>query len=142
MEKWLARHPDDAGNLVNFAEAHFTTGRFTEAARQTATLLARTDLDLNNVLGLHTVGLLIQSALKQNKDLLVAIKALRAFVAALPSAFERTYGFAGVKAFIKKDERVATQRAWMLNLIAAVETKDRAASLAALDALAQQTPPQ
>ena len=44
-QRWLERHPDDLSALSNFAETHFTTGRFAAGAERLTALLARSDVE-------------------------------------------------------------------------------------------------
>ncbi len=125
-------------NQVNFAEAHLTTGRFEEAVRRIAVLLAQKDLDDHSRIGLSSLEIVGLSASDSTRDLPARLKSLRETLAAQPADFELQWSFAGVKVFIAKDARMAAQRAWLLELIAALETRERQAALVALDAISSR----
>src|SRR5262249_2979770 len=43
-QQWLEHHPEDLGALSDYAEKHFTTGRFAECAQRLTALLANPDV--------------------------------------------------------------------------------------------------
>ena len=45
-QQWVERHPEDWSALSDFAEKHFTTGRFSECAERLATLLANPEIEV------------------------------------------------------------------------------------------------
>ncbi len=53
MAGWLERHPDDVSVQMNFAEVHFTTGRFAKAESRLTALLAKADLEPQATLALQ-----------------------------------------------------------------------------------------
>ena len=44
-QQWVERHPEDWSALSDFAEKHFTTGRFSDCAERLATLLANPEIE-------------------------------------------------------------------------------------------------
>src|SRR4029453_11295180 len=66
-QRWLERPPDDLNVLSNFAEKHFTTGRFAACAERLTALLARPDVQPGVAAGLsvrtiHTRPPLVEPA--------------------------------------------------------------------------------
>lgn len=135
MASWLQRHPEDLGSQADFAETLLTTGRFEEAARRAALLLARKDLPPSLALAMMTLEVASLKLLGQTQAAAASLRRLREKLAGLPADFQRRWDFTGVKTFLARDARVAAQRAWIVALIAAIERSDRRESLAALDAL-------
>jgi tetratricopeptide (TPR) repeat protein len=132
-QQWLERHPDDLSAQTNFAEAHFTTGRFAEAETRIAALLANHKLDFNTGLAMRMVYVATLFPLNRPASVQPALTALRDFVQNLPSDFESNWSFEGSKHFIGSEPTLAPSRAWLLELFAAVEEKDAQKRLSALD---------
>ena len=133
-QQWVARHPEDLSAQANFAEAHFTTRRFTEAATRLAALLGNTSLEPDARIALQTLE--IATLLVLNKPELIPskVEALRGNIATQPEHFKLDRTFDGTKHFITQNESLVPYRAWLLDLFAAVAEKDRNTMLAALDA--------
>lgn len=132
-QQWLDRHPNDLSAQANFAEAHFTTGRFTEAEARTAALLANPKLGSSSGLALR--ALYIATLLTANKPASVpsSLVALRDFVENLPSDFKTSWNFEGSRNFIGNEPTLAPSQTWLLELFAAVEEKDAQKRLSALE---------
>ena len=138
IQRWLERQPDDLSAQANFAEAHFTTGRFEEAQTRIAALLANPQLDSSGSLALRTLQ--VATLLVMNKPELAttAFAALHGLVKNLPSDFDLSWDFEGSRHFIGKEASLVGYRAWLLDLFSAVEEKDAQKRLRALNKL--QTP--
>ena len=54
-QQWLERHPDDLAALSDFAEKHFTTGRFTECEQRIALLLANPAVEPSTQIALQAI---------------------------------------------------------------------------------------
>ena len=133
-QQWLEGHPDDLSALLNFAEAHLTTGRFTDAEKRFAELLARSDLDAQSTIPLRL--LLVVSSIAQNKMDSVSghLKEIEASLGKQPEDFTLGWSFEGTKHFIGQDEAFATSRDWLLALLEAFSGTTRDAMLAAVEA--------
>jgi hypothetical protein len=128
------RHPGDRLAQARFAEAHLTTGRFTEAGQRLAGLLAATDLDSQSKLVLQTLEIVTRCALGQRAQLPAQLQHLREALAGLPQGAQLRWSFGGVQAFVAKDARLLRSRVGLLGLLAALQTPDTA-RLGALDSL-------
>jgi tetratricopeptide (TPR) repeat protein len=134
-QQWLEWHPDDLSAQANFAEAHFTTGRFAEAQTRIATLLANPRLNSTGSLGLRTLQIATLLAMNKPRLAVTTFAELRAIVKNLPSNFELGGSFEGSKHFIGNEPSLARFRPWLLDLFSAVEEKDARKRLMALDKL-------
>jgi tetratricopeptide (TPR) repeat protein len=132
-QQWLARHPNDVSAQMNFVEAHFTTGRFTEAQARLAALLTTADLDARVRIALQTLEIATLLALNKPDSIPGKVEVMRTAVASQPEDFKLDWTFDGTKHFITQNESLAPYREWLLGLIAAVGEKDRNTILAALD---------
>jgi tetratricopeptide (TPR) repeat protein len=54
-QQWLARHPDDTSAQSDFAEKHFTTGRFEECERRINELLAKPEVSTSSKSALRAI---------------------------------------------------------------------------------------
>jgi tetratricopeptide (TPR) repeat protein len=134
-KQWLSAHPDDISAQSDFAERHFTTGRFDEAARRLADLVSKPNVPTEVKVALQAIGVANAVARGQLTTVREQVQALRALVAEQSEDFRVEWSFSGTKHFIETEERLAPKRAWLLNLIAAFEQQNRAAILKGLDAL-------
>ena len=132
-QQWLAQHPNDVSAQMNFAEGHFTTGRFTEAQARLAALLVTPDLEARARVALQTLEIATLLALNKPGSIPGKVEVTRAAVASQPEDFKLGWTFDGTKHFITQNESLAPYREWLLGLIAAVGEKDRNTILAALD---------
>ena len=132
-QQWLERHPDDISALSDFAEKHFTVGRFAEGETRLSALLANPDLKPKSSIALRVLKIATLEALNKNQSVPSEIEKLRAAIAKQPEDFKVSWTFDGTKHFIGHDERLAASRAWLLDLIAALEKEDRNSILVALD---------
>lgn len=121
-------------------EAHFTTGRFAEAETHTATLLANSKLDSNTGLAIRTLHVATLIASNRPAAVQPALTALRDFVRNLPSDFEANWSFEGSKHFTEQEPKLASSRAWLLELFSSVEEKDARRRLAAVEKILTDFP--
>ena len=89
-QRWLERHPDDLNVLSDFAEKHFTTGRFAACAERLTALLARPDVQPGVAAALHVLTIPTLLALRQPAQVPAAIDALLAHVTAQTDDFRVT----------------------------------------------------
>lgn len=115
--QWLAGHPDDLAGQSNFVEAHFTTGRFAEAEKRFADLLANTELDPHSQIALRVIEIAMFLAQNMSKVVPSKLETLRATIAAQSEDFTLEWSFAGTKRFIGQDERLTPFRTWLISLI-------------------------
>jgi tetratricopeptide (TPR) repeat protein len=131
-QQWLERHPDDLAALSDFAEKHFTTGRFAECEERIAALLATPAVEPRVHIALRAIQ--IANSLAFDKIDLVprSIDALIESIANQPEDFKVKWSFKGTRHFISNNERLAPHRPWLMQLFDAVEGADRHAILSAL----------
>ena len=127
--QWLERHPEDLFAQGDFAERHFTTGRFVEAKERLTALLANPELDPQIRIALQALE--IATLLALNDPVPQRLERLRAAVQSQPQDFQVGWSFAGSKHFIATDPRLAPRRAWLQTLFTALEGENRDAILAA-----------
>jgi tetratricopeptide (TPR) repeat protein len=131
-QAWVERHPGDIFAQSNFAEVHFTTGRFAEAESRLAALLAVPDLETQHAIALQALELATLLALKKESAIPPKLEALRAAIAAQPERFPFSRSFAGTKHFVSHHKRLA-RCSWLIELFSALEKGDRTSMLAVLD---------
>lgn len=142
LKTWFARHSKDLATQANFAEVHITTARFDAAHPRLTALLARTDIPLDVIVPVRALELIALVALDRTAKLPTKLQALRAAIASAPADFHLTWSFTGIKHFLNTSDHptLTTHRTWLLDLIAAMEAKDRQSLLTALDILGQHLP--
>ncbi len=123
-QQWLQRHPDDLSARANFAEAHFTTGRFAEAEQQLAVLMTHADLEPGTRVGLQGIRIANWLALHEMAQAQVIGEELLALLDKLPADFEPGWSFTGAKYYVSQEPQLAAQRAVLLDLLTALEEKD------------------
>jgi tetratricopeptide (TPR) repeat protein len=131
-QRWLERNPADLAGLSDFAERHFTTGRFTECEQRIALLLANPAVEPSIQIALQAIQ--IANSLALGKSALVPgrIDAMVEGIANQPEGFKVGRSFRGTKYFISNNDMLAPYQAWLMRLFDAVEGADRHAVLSAL----------
>jgi tetratricopeptide (TPR) repeat protein len=135
-EAWVERHPQDISAQSKFAKVHFTTGRFAQAESHFTALLANRELETPEAIPLQCFEIATLIALKKHSDIPSKLEALRTAIAAQPDRLPISWTFAGAKHFIRQHKRLSVNN-WLIELISALEKKDRSAILAVLDAAQQ-----
>jgi tetratricopeptide (TPR) repeat protein len=130
--RWLERHPDDLDVQCNFAETHFTTGRFAEAEARLAALLVRDNLGPETSAALRLLQVFNLLALGKADAVPARLRALAALIEAQPEDFTIRWSFAGTAHFIGQASALAAYRDGLLGLIAAVKGANRATLLTVL----------
>ena len=133
-QAWLESHPDDVSAQSNFAENHFTTGRFAAAEKRLAVLLADPDLEPALQITLRALEIAALSAQQKTEPIPDQLGALMEVISAQPEGFKLEWSWDGTKHFIRTDTQLAAGRDWLLSMFAALEGEDRAAILTALQA--------
>jgi len=120
----------DLSSQADFAEKHFTIGRFPAAEKRLAALLANPKVSASTKIALRAIQ--IANTLAQNK-IPPALETLQQNIAAQPDTFKVGWLFEGTKHFISTEPKLARYREWLLQLFAAVENPNgREAILSAL----------
>ena len=135
-EAWVERHPEDISAQSNFAEVHFTTGRFAQAESRFAAFLANPDLETPQAIAIQALEIATLLALKKDIAIPPKLKALRAAIAAQPERLPISWTFAGAKHFIRQHKQLA-DHSWLIELLSALEKRDRMTMLTVLDAAQQ-----
>ena len=131
-EQWLARHPEDISDQANFAEAHFTVGRFAESGQRINALLANQAVPPSTRTALRAIEIADLLALGHIQEVPAKVDALIAEVARQPLEFKVLWRFDGTRHFIGQDEKLSSYRAWLGKLFDALANKDRDTMLKAL----------
>ena len=131
-QNWLANHPLDILVQADFAEAHFSIGRFAECRDRINALLTRPDLPVRTKTALRAIE--IASLLAESKAGQVSPKVdeLIAEVARQPPGFKVEWSFAGTQHFINQNEKLSPYRVWLGQLFDALASQDRDTLLKAL----------
>ncbi|MFQ5709900.1 MAG: hypothetical protein ACE5HO_20790 [bacterium] len=133
-QSWLARHPQDLSAQSDFAEEHFTTGRFAECKNKIAELLENPEVEVRSNIALRAIQIANLLALNQAEVVAGKLKTLISNVSSEPDSFKARWSFAGTKHFISNsdNENLLKYRTWLLQIFQALEGENRAAILAGL----------
>jgi tetratricopeptide (TPR) repeat protein len=129
---WLERHPDDLDAQCNYAETHFTTGRFDDAATRLAALTDGGRLQPETEPAMRLLEIANLLALGKADAAAARLDALAALVEAEPEDFKVGWTFAGTAHFIAEAPALADHREMLLALLQAAETGGRDPLLAAI----------
>lgn len=130
--EWLEQHPDDISGPMNFAEIHFTTGRFVKAESQLAALLAKTDLGPQATVALQAPEIATLLALGKTELISSKLEKLHDIIATQSEEFTGGWTFAVTKHFISQQKQLVSHR-WLSDLLTVLEDQDRKAMLAAIE---------
>jgi len=133
-EAWAKRH-EGIEARIDFAEKHFTSGRFTEYEQRIGALFREPELVPQYKIPLQAIG--IANAFALNKTEAAHGKADSIFEAIREQNkdFTITWSFEGTKQFIRQEKKLASQRDWLLRLFEALEGKNRDEILSRLKAV-------
>jgi tetratricopeptide (TPR) repeat protein len=131
-QRWVEQNPADLSGISDFAERHFTTGRFTECEQRIALLLANPTMEPSVQVALQAIQ--IANSLALGKSALVPgrIDALIESIANQSEGFKVRWSFRGTRYFISNNDTLTLYRPWLMRLFDAVEGADREAALSAL----------
>ena len=131
-QRWLERNPADLAGLSNFAEKHFTTGRFSECEQHISILLENPAAGPSVHIALQAIQ--IANSLALGKSALVPgrIDAMVGSIANQPEGFKVSWSFKGTRFFISNNDTLTPYRPWLMRLFDAIEGADRHAILSAL----------
>jgi tetratricopeptide (TPR) repeat protein len=133
-QHWLERHPDALSALSEFAEKHFTTGRFTECAQRIGTLVENPTVEASAKIALRAIEIANLLALNNSAQVPDKLQALIDSLAAQPNDFKVTWTFNGTKQFIAHSAQLVPYRTWLGQLFTALEAEDRQKALTGLQA--------
>jgi hypothetical protein len=136
-EEWLAAHPDDQDFQEAFTEAHITTGRFDQALRRLADHLQHRERSA--LRALEVVALVGAGRTAEAKQ---RVPPLATLLAAQPERYQVGWNCGGVRHFVGTDPRFAQDRPWLLELLDAMEQKDRTAITRAMAPVLRRLAPQ
>jgi hypothetical protein len=124
-QQWLARRPDDISTQADFAEKHFTTGRFEGCERRITELLAKPEVPTKTKSALRAIEIADLLALNKTNKIPIKIEALIAEVSRQPVEFKVEWSFSGTRHFIGQNEKLTPYRVWLISLFDALAGKDR-----------------
>jgi hypothetical protein len=129
---WLERHPDDLSALSDFAEKHFTTGRFVECAQRIGVLVENPTVEASTKIALRAIEIANLLALNNVAQVPAKFQTLIDSLAAQPDDFKVTWAFNGTRHFIDQHAQMAPYRTWLEQLFTALEAEDRQTALTGL----------
>jgi tetratricopeptide (TPR) repeat protein len=129
---WLERHPDDLSALSDFAEKHFTTGRFADCAQRIGALVKNPTMEASTKTALRAIEIANLLALNNATQVPDKLQTLIDSIAAQPDDFKVTWTFNGTKHFIDHSAQLAPYRTWLGQLFTALEAEDRQTALTGL----------
>jgi hypothetical protein len=112
-KEWLDRHPNDLIAQFDFAEKHFTTGRFEEAIQLINRLLSNSDSPVEVKVALQAIEIACLLASSKPDEVLAKLDVVIAEISDQPCSFKVSWIFNGSRHFIGQDERLAPFRIWM-----------------------------
>jgi hypothetical protein len=131
-QRWLERNPADLNRLSDFAEKHFTTGRFAECEQRVAPLLTNSAVHPSSQIALRAIQVANSLALGNSTLVPGRIDAMVEGIANQAEGFRVDWSFKGTRYFISNNDTLTPYRAWLIRLFDAVEGADRHAILSAL----------
>ena len=134
-QNWLKLHPEDVSALVDFAEKHFTTGRFVECEKRCKSLLASTDVSARDSIILTVIEIANLRAINNPELIPSKLDTLIETIASQNENFVIEWSFEGTKYFISNSEKLKASREWLLQFINAIERENRGAILKDLKAI-------
>jgi hypothetical protein len=134
-QQWLARHSDDVAAQADFAEAHFTVGRFAECRRRIDALLARPDVPANIKPALRAIEIASLMAEGKSKEIPAKLDALISEVSGQPAEFKVAWSFDGTRHYVEAGNTRPPDRDMLEKLFDALGAEDRDMMLGALNNL-------
>jgi tetratricopeptide (TPR) repeat protein len=133
-QQWLERHPDDLAALSDFAEKHFTTGRFAECNQRLVALLANPDVEPQVSVALRAIEIASLLALDNAAMVPGNIDNMLETIGQQPEDFKVTWSFQGTRYFISEHVHLAPYRDWLQQFLSAFTDTDRQAMVTGLRA--------
>jgi len=123
--RWLEHNSNDINDWVNFAEHHFTVGRYEECEKQIERLMSNPDVDINNRLGLWPLKIASLLALNKKDRVLGEIEQLLVTVSKQDKDFTVDWTYNGTIRFINQSDKLTPFREWLVQLFGAMMQRDR-----------------
>jgi tetratricopeptide (TPR) repeat protein len=139
-QKWLSRFPQDTSALADFAEAHFTTGRFPEFPQRIKPLLADPEHLAGAKIALRMIEVANLLALDNADRVPAALAALHKSLSDQKADFRINWSFNGTLNFINRQEKFASYRPWLNRFFSAAKEENRDAIVKALREAQAQFP--
>ena len=139
-QQWLSRFPQDTSVLPDFAETHFTTGRFPEFSRRIKPLLTDPELSAGAKIALQMIDVANLLALDNADQVPAALIALNKTVSGQKADFRITWSFNGTLNFINRQGRFVSYRSWLNQFFSTAREENRDAILKALREAQTQFP--
>ncbi|RPI00186.1 MAG: hypothetical protein EHM72_09940 [Calditrichaeota bacterium] len=139
-QNWLEEHGDDLVAQCDFAEKHFTTGRFKKCRDRIIKLMADPSLEPGRQIPLRAIGITVSYALGEIQSVPQEMERLEKTIGLQEASFKLNRSFDGVKHFISGNEDLAPYRNWLLSLFNALQGDNREMILNPLKELRSNIP--
>jgi tetratricopeptide (TPR) repeat protein len=139
-QKWLSRFPQDTSVLADFAETHFTTGRFPEFSQRIKPLLTDTKLSPSAKIALQMIEVAKLLALDNADQVSAALAEILKTISDQKADFQINWSFSGTLNFINLQEKFASYRPWLNRFFSAAQEENRDATVKALREAQTQFP--
>lgn len=131
-QQWLAKNGDDVDALADFAEANFTTARFSECNLLISALLTRQEVSVSTKTALRAIEIASLLALSKSTEVLGKLDVLMAEISRQPAEFTVEWRFDGTKHFLSQNDKLSSHRVWLGQLFDALSGEGRDEILKAL----------
>ncbi|HKX32147.1 MAG TPA: hypothetical protein VJ302_30955 [Blastocatellia bacterium] len=138
--RWLVHFPDEIFALADFAETHFTMGRFIEFSDRIKPVLTHPRLPSKTKIALRMVEVANLMALEETDLIPTAMDLLLRAIAVQRRDFRMTWSFSGTMRYIERYEKLAFYRVWLTRFFAAARETNRDAILEKLREAQMQLP--
>src|SRR5262249_48965197 len=135
-----ANFHDDLSVMADFAETHFTTGRFAGCRERIAILLAKPEIKAGTKIALRLIGVANLLALGNTTEVPPALMTLGKTITEQKSDFRIRWTFNGTLHFINQEEVFAPYRAWLNQFFGMAQGENRDAILEVLRAAQSRFP--
>jgi tetratricopeptide (TPR) repeat protein len=132
ISKLLEIHSADLRARTNFAENHFTTGRFEECAVLINNLLAEENVYEDHKIALRAIEIATLIGSGKTSEVPARLDSLIEELRRQPPDFDITWEFEGATHFAREHVRTAPLSGWLKKLFAALRKKDRDSILQAV----------
>ncbi len=139
-QQWLSRFPQDTSVLPDFAETHFTTGRFPDFSQRIKPLLTDPKLSASEKIAMQMIEVANLLALDNASQVPAALTALDKSISDQDRGFRIEWTFNGTLHFINQEERFAHNRDWLNQFFRIAQGENRDAILKALREAQAQFP--
>lgn len=124
-QQWLEHNKGLLASEADFAEKHFTTGRFTECEERITRLLADPTLEANTKISLQAIEIANLLAIGKGSRVPSRMDSLIEAITSQPADFRVTWQFGGTRRFINQHEKLASHRAWLDQLFVTIGGSNR-----------------